>query len=502
MRKPKCWLTALFLGASTCALFGQALQQLPTNFLEPGDLYGASAAISGNGNYIVVGAPGHRNFEDPAFEQEGVAFVYVLSGSGWMLQDTLHHASDLADNDKMGAAVAANADGSIMAVGSPGAGQDRGDVWLFRRSGSDWTMLQPLAHTGPPSSTTGASPNDMFGSVVALDGSGLYLGVGSPLHHHFEGRANVCLYGAAGWVSYASFDNPEPSMGDGFGAAISFDQTASYLVIGAPGEDNGFGIPQNTTDFYGAVYFYKRSPFTPNSWTQVQKIKPSNLQPQSHFGASLDLSNDGDVLIVGAPGHDNDAGAAFIFTRTGDTWTEIDMIAAYNPAAEDDFGRSVALTGDGDIAMAGAPVRDTASVSGAGAAFLFRYANPSAKWAQYKTLALPPGYEPEEAFSFSLSIASNLSRGVISSPYRDGIRGAAFVLTESALPVTWLNFRASLEGNDVHLTWSTASESNNEGFDVQRSENGRDWQTIAFVPGAGTTSEVQTYSYTDPSPFT
>jgi hypothetical protein len=54
----------------------------------------------------------------------------------------------------------------------------------------------------------------------------------------------------------------------------------------------------------------------------------------------------------------------------------------------------------------------------------------------------------------------------------------------------------------VQLAWSTASESNNEGFDVQRSENGREWQTIAFVPGAGTTSEVTSYSYTDPTPST
>jgi hypothetical protein len=76
------------------------------------------------------------------------------------------------------------------------------------------------------------------------------------------------------------------------------------------------------------------------------------------------------------------------------------------------------------------------------------------------------------------------------------------VNSSAALPVTWLSFRAALEGDDVQLAWSTASESNNEGFDVQRSENGRDWQTLAFVPGAGTTSEVTNYEYTDQSPIT
>ncbi|MBK7410243.1 MAG: hypothetical protein IPJ40_20610 [Saprospirales bacterium] len=75
------------------------------------------------------------------------------------------------------------------------------------------------------------------------------------------------------------------------------------------------------------------------------------------------------------------------------------------------------------------------------------------------------------------------------------------VASSAALPVTWLTFRATLNAeNNVDLTWSTASESNNEGFDIQRSANGRDWETIDFVAGAGTTSEVQTYSYTDNSP--
>ncbi|MBK6619323.1 MAG: T9SS type A sorting domain-containing protein [Saprospirales bacterium] len=71
------------------------------------------------------------------------------------------------------------------------------------------------------------------------------------------------------------------------------------------------------------------------------------------------------------------------------------------------------------------------------------------------------------------------------------------------LPVTWLDFRASVsEEKEVELVWSTGSESNNKGFGVERSSNANDWETIAFVPGAGTTSEKQNYSYTDKSPVT
>jgi hypothetical protein len=501
MRKPNRWLTALFLGASTCALFGQALQQLPTNFLEPGDLYGASAAISGDGNYIVVGAPGHRNFEDDLFQQEGVAFVYALSGSNWVLQDTLSNAS-LPGLAELGASVAINADGTLAATGSPMAGvMHKGDAQLYRRTGSTWNLLAPLHHQGNGGDNTSASPHDNFGSVIVLDGSGYYLAAGSPAHHAGKGRVNVCWYnaqaGVEDWQFYESIENPDPDKGDVFGAALAIDPTANYLIIGAPGEDNGNG-KDNVNDNYGAVYFYQRDPMSQNDWNFVQKVKPSGLQAQSYFGVSVSLNKTADSLIVGASGH-NGTGAAFFFKKVAGLWVETGMVTAYNPVASDQFGGSVSFSGSGSVALVGAPLRDTASVTDLGSAFLFHYAGG---WKQYSNLSLPPGYEMGEAFGSSVALATDLIRGVITSPYRGIVTGAAFVFTESALPVTWLSFRATLVGDDVHLSWSTASESNNEGFDVQRSENGRDWQTIAFVPGAGTTSEVSNYEYTDPTPST
>ena len=76
--------------------------------------------------------------------------------------------------------------------------------------------------------------------------------------------------------------------------------------------------------------------------------------------------------------------------------------------------------------------------------------------------------------------------------------GSCYSIQRNALPVTWLPFTAKLnDEGGADLLWSTASEANNKGFNVQRSPNGRDWQTIHFEEGAGTTSERQDYSYTD-----
>jgi len=76
--------------------------------------------------------------------------------------------------------------------------------------------------------------------------------------------------------------------------------------------------------------------------------------------------------------------------------------------------------------------------------------------------------------------------------------GAFAAASSQALPVEWLSFDAIAVGPDVLLTWSTASESNNAYFAVERSPNGVDFEAIGTVPGAGTTSEVQYYEFLDP----
>lgn len=69
--------------------------------------------------------------------------------------------------------------------------------------------------------------------------------------------------------------------------------------------------------------------------------------------------------------------------------------------------------------------------------------------------------------------------------------------TDTVLPVELTAFTAQMDGAAVLLTWQTASETNNAGFDVQRqgAKSPDGWETLAFVEGAGTTSELQTYRY-------
>ena len=73
--------------------------------------------------------------------------------------------------------------------------------------------------------------------------------------------------------------------------------------------------------------------------------------------------------------------------------------------------------------------------------------------------------------------------------------------TNNPLPVELTYFNAYTEGNHTELTWQTATEKNNEGFEIHRSTDGKEWQTIGFVQGNSTTQEEQSYTFTDEAPI-
>ena len=71
----------------------------------------------------------------------------------------------------------------------------------------------------------------------------------------------------------------------------------------------------------------------------------------------------------------------------------------------------------------------------------------------------------------------------------------------SAVPIQLLSFKAGLENNQMNLFWQTASETNNQGFDIQKSRDGGSWQTIGFVKGNGTSRDIIEYNYIDKNPY-
>lgn len=142
------------------------------------------------------------------------------------------------------------------------------------------------------------------------------------------------------------FKASTPGAGDLFGTSITLSADGRILAVGAWGEANESG----------AVYIFVRTDDL--AWQTQGRLVASNAGNGDFFGYSVALSADGDTLAVGAWGEDGDApgsGAAYVFVRDGDDWSEQGIIKAPQPNTSDLFGYSVALAADGATLVIGAP---------------------------------------------------------------------------------------------------------------------------------------------------
>jgi hypothetical protein len=294
--------------------------------------------------------------------------------------------------------------------------------------------------------------NQYLGSVntVALsaDGSTMALGAygeasngSGPTDTSMADAGAVYIYArtASGWVQQAYLKAPAPQGGDYFGKALSLSADGSTLAVGADGEDSShtgtFAVmpAANTgrTDS-GAAYIYTR---TGTTWSQQAYIKAANANTFDLFGFSVSLAGDGNTLAVGAYLQDaSDSGAAYVFTRSGGAWTQQAFIKASNADANDWFGFKVALSFNGDTlavsgyAEASATQSDPAdnTVSGAGAVYVFTRSGVA--WSQQAYLkATQP--EADDRFGSAIAISSDGNTLAIGAQGDDSNRTGTYSVT-------------------------------------------------------------------------
>lgn len=144
---------------------------------------------------------------------------------------------------------------------------------------------------------------------------------------------------------------------DLFGRSLAL--LGDTLVVGAPGEDSsGIGVNGNQSDDgaanSGAVYIFQRDG---SAWAQQAYIKASNAQPGDSFGTSVALS--GDILAVSAL-RAGGVGAVYVFQQTSGSWVEQAILFGSNVEPEDNFGESIALSGN--TLVVGAPLEDSGAI--------------------------------------------------------------------------------------------------------------------------------------------
>ncbi|MCH8305428.1 MAG: T9SS type A sorting domain-containing protein [Candidatus Marinimicrobia bacterium] len=306
-------------------------------------------------------------------------------------------ASDGAVRDEFGFSVSISGDYAVVgAIWDDDNGDFSGSAYVFIRNGTSWVQEAKLL----PSD---GARNDEFGYSVSISGD--YAVVGARFDGSRSGSAYVFKRAGTSWTQEAKL-LPSAGSGGNFGASVSI--SGDYAVVGALfDDDNG--------DRSGSAYVFKRAG---TSWTQEAKLLPADGAADDRFGNSVSIS--GDYAVVGAvmtdPFSVGGSGSAYVFKRTGTTWTQEAKLLASDGAAGDAFGSSVSISGD--YAVVGAKGDDD-NGSGSGSAYVFKRSGTS--WQQEAKL-LPSDGAAEDYFGLSVSISGDYA---VVGAYRDDDNGGS-----------------------------------------------------------------------------
>jgi hypothetical protein len=310
---------------------------------DAGDLFGASVALSDDGSTLVIGATGESSNAtgidgdqaNDAALNAGAVYVFVRDASDVWAQQAYVKASNTNASDGFGTSVALSADGNTLVVGAP----------------------------YEASAAIGIGGNQASNTTLAAGAVYVFVRTGTD-----------------NWAQQAYVKASNTGFGDVFGYRVTVSDDGDTLAVAAYGESSsatGIGGNQanNTAFGAGAIYVFGRDPL--DVWSQHVYIKATNTASGDGFGSSIAMSSDGNTLAVGAFGEDSSAsgiggdqaddaatqaGATYVLGRDGaGVWSHQAYIKASNPDAQDFFGWSVAMSGDGNTLVVGAYGEDGAA---------------------------------------------------------------------------------------------------------------------------------------------
>lgn len=403
-------------------------QKLNSNDRYPGVYFGRGVAISGNGKDIVVSAPTQSEVTANTnslyhFTQVGPVYIQVNQIS----------SPDLRAGQITGGSLALSDDGTILAVGSTGD-RNRADansgcvyVYEFVQTTRSWIPKQKIVPT---------NTKNRFGQGVSLSSDGSFLMVGSGGDDTASDNAGaVYVYDriSEGFLHQQQIFPRGIAASDHFGGGVALNYAGDVALVCSPSADDD--AAPSTYPNLGAVYYFVRNGTT---WTQSQKIVPTTKVASLGFGSSVAMSQDGLYALIGAATADG-KGAVYYFKYVNGAWKEMSKLTASDGATSDLFGTSVALSADGTYALIGA-IGDDNQASNCGNVYIFTRSGDG--WTQQATLACP---EPEAAISFgsAVSLNSDATKAVMSA-YQKTVSGtiaagAVYYFTRSGSTWTYVS---------------------------------------------------------------
>lgn len=358
--------------------------QLAASDATNGFRFGGSVALSGDGLTLAVGSASRSS----GGTRRGAVYVFKLISGTWT-QQVILTASDGADNDFFGWCVDISSNGSVVVVGAPfhdsGGKINNGRTYAY--NGSNWSTQTIL---DPPVLVDDAG---QFGYGVAISGDGTVIVAGAPGHPSSGVYGTAWVFSGSGWSTKTTLAAASPLNSGGLGFACSISYNGSVIYLGAP--EIGL-IPSAQL---GRGYLYLGS-----NWGTETSVNPTHRLIPGRFGASVDMTDDGSILVSGDRDYIGSGGPGIGYAFSGVNYTEQAIFDHHAPTfpMQDFFSRSVAIGGDGKIAAMGAS--NVVSGNSRGAVYLFRLSGSS--YGACTTL-IPPTSTPDMMFSLA-----NSSRGI------------------------------------------------------------------------------------------
>lgn len=266
-----------------------------------------------------------------------------ISRPGYQQQQRINPTNPVA-NELFGFSVAMSRDAEVLLIGSRLGNY----VGVFKKVDGIYTLVQKLVSSSP-------TAEEWFGTTVTLSRDGTHVAIFSSTDT-LAGRGAVTIFKSVGGSNFQlvqRIPNLEAGNYQVFGRDCLFSYDNLSLFIGSTG--------------LNAAYLYTS---TGSTYSFIQKITAFGTSTDGRFGSSFAISQDGATLFVGAPNNGN-LGRVFTYTKSGASYTNGVVIEPPSPIGASLFGESMDLSMDGDILVIGRPGLTVSGNSSAGALYLY-----------------------------------------------------------------------------------------------------------------------------------
>ena len=343
-------------------------------YMNPNFQFGYSVSSNGDGTIIAVGAP------NAAYESgtlDGQVTVYKYENSAWtQIGNNINGLTGSGYRDHFGRSVSLSDDGTILAIGIPRYNKV-GAVIIYQYTDNTWTQLGSIIEGVPHESNP--EGGDRSGFSVSLSNDGTIVAIGGPEYigennSYDVGQVRLFKFENNSWVQLGQNIIGEKS-GDKSGYSVSLSSDGNTVAIGATENDGG-----GTASGHVRVFRYSSG-----SWTQLGgDIDGEAVEDRS--GNAVSLSNDGNIVAIGAWTNDGDEGDrnghVRVYQYSENSWKQMgsDIDGEYNV---DHFGYAVAISDDGKRVVGGAKYNRNHPIGNAsGHIRVFEYQDNSSSWVQ------------------------------------------------------------------------------------------------------------------------